>query len=377
MIIRFSTNLKCFNSNTKRKPELEATGRIILPNSILNIISGLEYEQDIMLFRIRNEEEETEVYAGVINFTMPEGEICTPTWMMDFLRCNDNDNVTVSFVTLPVATKIVLQPYSRIYNAIKYLDLQSILEYNLRRYPCLTQGAVISIEFNSRVYLFKILKTEPTNGVKIYQSNVDCDIVPSIYNFLHHWNEPDSDSSDDDSILPIEKVGYTIRGNKVKSIETPKPIHSTLFQRENDRIHNPKLVQKNIDDYNNEILPPKPPQPQKTNPYFSGKSQTIKRHRDTGIHYYYLELEKSTKKNIPVIASKPINKKLIEKAKNSTNPNPYKKPNIVQQNICPNFFQGNGRYINERQELNQPISLHINPICCILGKVIEFSFDTI
>lgn len=365
MNIRFLTNLKCFNCNTKRLPELETTGRIILPNSILSKIAYLEYDQDIMLFQIRNETNKTEVCAGVLTFTMPEGEVCTPAWMMESLGCNDNDDVVVSFVTLPVATKIVLQPYSKNFDLNRGLNIGVILEYYLCSYPCLTEGTVISIKFNYRIFRFKILKTEPTNCVKIHKSDVECDIVPSIYNYSHCWNEQDSDSSDDDDIpLPIEKIGHTLRGRIVKSIEIPKPKHSTFIQRENERIHNPKIVQKkNIDD---EILPPKP-QPKKTNVFFSGKGRTLASKPNTRIHYYYLEFEKCKTNNMPYIVSALNNKKLIEKARNSTNPNPYQKPNIVQNK----FFQGKGRFIHERKELNQLVLLNINPICVIVGKRID------
>ncbi|KAK8890190.1 hypothetical protein M9Y10_034960 [Tritrichomonas musculus] len=279
MNIRFSDTYRCFSSATAGKPELEETDRILLPDDALNSIyqAGYDNNHGIMLFCIRNIHRGTEVYAGVENFTMPQGQVCLPYWIMEFLQCNDNDLVNISLTTLPRATRALFQPLDSSFFNIP--SPKVVLEYTLRTHPCLTQGTIIIIKFNNKSYRLKVLKTEPASAVQAFKADIICDFATPMNEFKHHWNEPDTDSSDEE-LAPIVKKGQTISGKVVEETETPKPLHSTYAQRENDRLHGNVFRTKEIVQ-GQEILPPKPREKSSKKEdkvdYFDGQGHIVKK----------------------------------------------------------------------------------------------------
>lgn len=277
--IHFADTYRCLSSAAMGRPDLEEGGRILLPDDALNSIysAGYDNSSGIMLFCIRNVNRGTEAYAGVENFTMPQGQVCLPYWLMEFLQCKDSDIVNVSLTRLPQATKAVFQPLSSIFYQIPNPGV--VLEFTLRAHPCLTQGTIIIIKFNNRVYKLKVLKTEPKAAVQIFKNDVVCEFAPAIDEFKHHWNEPDIDSSDEE-FVPQVKKGKTLNGKEVEIVETPKPIHSTFAQRENDRLHGNVFRTKEIVQ-GQEILPPKPPEKSNSKEnktkYLEGQGHIIKK----------------------------------------------------------------------------------------------------
>lgn len=257
--IHFSDTYRCLSSAIMDRSELEETGRILLPDDAMNSLLREGYDADsnrVMFFCIKNNVRGTEAYAGVQDFTMPPGQVCLPYWLMEFLQCKEGDIVNVSFVRLPRATKAVFQPLSS--NFYQIPNPGVVLEYTLRAHPCLTQGSTIIIKFNNKVYRLKVLKTEPKKGVQIFKNDVVCEFAPAFDEFVHHWKEPDLDSSDGD-LTPQVKTGRTLKGKVIQVTETLKPRHSTYAQRENDRLHGNIFRTREIVQ-GQEIAPPKPPE---------------------------------------------------------------------------------------------------------------------
>lgn len=279
MNIRFTDTYRCLSAAACGRPELEETSRMLLPEDAINSIvnAGYDFERNqVMFFCVRNIDKGTEAYANVQEFTMRPGQACLPYWLMEFLQCQENDLVNITFTNLPIATTAVLQPLSSTFFQIP--DLGVVLEYTFRLHFCLTQGTIIVIKFNNKIYRLKVLKTEPKNGVKIYKSDVAVEFAPAIDEFKHSWNEPDIDSEDGD-IQPQVKKGRNMKGEEVTFTEELKPLHSTFAQREEQRLHGNVFRTKEIVQ-GQEIDPPKPPDDSKKKvekKAFEGQGHVIKK----------------------------------------------------------------------------------------------------
>ena len=254
MANHFSDTFRCFSSVFFGVSNLDHSGRIVLPEQVLNeIIQRFEATtSEVMIFEIRNNRLGISVYAGVKDFTMTPGQVCAPRWIMEYLQINDGDPVMISLTNLPKATRALFQPLDSAF--FKITNQRVVLEHNLRSYPCLTQGTILPIDFNNVVYKLKVLKTEPKNAVLTLKADVICDFAQAADKFDHHWNEPDTDSSDEEGNIKI-RTGRTLGGRQVN--DKPKPLHSTLAQREYDRMHGNVFRTREIV-AGQEILPPKP-----------------------------------------------------------------------------------------------------------------------
>lgn len=249
-----SETLRAYSPAFYDHADLEKTGRILLPESILNaIMTRYDRPPEVMIFSIRNQKAGIACFAGVQEFKTQQGHVCMPFWMMDYLRINEGDPVIINLTTLPTATRALFQPQDS--NFLKLPNTKVILEYTLRSHPCLTQGTIINIYFNNKVYKLKVLKTEPQRAVQILRADVVCDFATPVNEFDHKWNQSDTDSSDDEESRRV-RIAHTIGGQKY--IEKPKPIRSTLAQREKERRTKPDLVGVKRFEAGEEILPPKP-----------------------------------------------------------------------------------------------------------------------
>ncbi|KAH0789535.1 ubiquitin fusion degradation protein [Histomonas meleagridis] len=254
----FNDNFRC-KCVLSIRPELEQSARILLPESVLDTIMQRNQHISVMFFAIRNTALGISVYAGVDSFTAQQGTVFIPFWMMEYLQVNEDNTVRVSLTSLVPATRALFQPQDDAF--LNLPNPRVILEYSLRQHPCLTQGTILNIEFNNKIYRLKVLKTEPKSAVQILHADVICDFATPVNQFDHKWNEPDTDSSDEELNQKVQ-VGRTLRGETFTT--KPTPIHSTFEKREAERRRGNKFTVTRIED-GREILPPKPKE-KKTKP---------------------------------------------------------------------------------------------------------------
>ena len=269
----YSDRLRALSPGAFDCPDLEETGQIRLPESVLHAVMQGDAMPSVMLFQIRNPRLSTVISAGVRDFAIPPGQCCIPYWMMEYLQIGEGDTVVVSLTDLPTATRALFQPQDS-----KFLDLPNpkvVLEFTLRRYPCLTQGTMLKINFNKKVYNLKVLKTEPAKAVATLHADVICDFATPVNEFDHNWCKSDTDSSDEDMVKPM--VGRTLAGGTV--VTTPKPLRSTFAQREQERRTKPNVAGVTRIEAGREILPPKPKEAirkKKAVQKFVGEAKTLK-----------------------------------------------------------------------------------------------------
>ena len=173
------------------RPELEKTGKILLPESFLDRIMRLGQGQQIMLFVIRNTHSQQEIAAGVESFTSDIATVIIPKWMMKFIDITDNDRVQVTFQKFPTGTSVTFQPLKSAFFDLP--DFRVILEHCLRQFPCFTQGSIIPIHFNNQIYDIKVLKTEPQKMVSCFHADMVTELAMALDTFDHHWGEEEDE----------------------------------------------------------------------------------------------------------------------------------------------------------------------------------------
>jgi ubiquitin fusion degradation protein 1 len=163
------------------RPELEDSGKIILPPRALGVISQLNLQYPLM-FEVANEKFRDRVtHAGVLEFTAEEGRVYIPYWMMQNVRLEPNDIVKIESRTLKGATFVRLQPQS-----VEFLDIsnpRAVLEQKLRNYSALTEGDTILFLYNKKEYFLQVLEIQPktpNKAVSIVETDVKVDFAPPI-----------------------------------------------------------------------------------------------------------------------------------------------------------------------------------------------------
>ena len=171
-------SFRCQSMSTGRYQSSNYAGKIILPQSALAKLSSLHIAYP-MLFELNNDSADRFTHAGVLEFTAPEGRIFIPEWMMRQLEVHDGDIINVKSTALPLGTFLKIQPQS-----VDFLDIsdpKAVLENALRQYAALTQGAIIAIKYNNKVYELLCMEIKPdTNahkGITIIETDLSVDFA--------------------------------------------------------------------------------------------------------------------------------------------------------------------------------------------------------
>ena len=164
-------------------------GKIILPESVLQLIERNNIRRPILLFSVKNPITNHEVAAGVESFNSDPVSCVLPKWMMETINVEENDKVIVSFVDLPSAETLTLQPLTSNFPSA----VQTVLQVALRPFPCLTIGSILPLSIFNKIFQVKVLDAQPSKMVSTFNVDVNVEMFPSpdkIQEFLtHHWGE--------------------------------------------------------------------------------------------------------------------------------------------------------------------------------------------
>eukprot|EP00126_Sphaerothecum_destruens_P006296 Sdes_comp19299_c0_seq2m10380 len=124
-----------------------------------------------MLFQLFNEGSANRMsHCGVLEFIADEGKVYLPYWLMQNLALEEGSLVRVKSATLPVGTYAKFQAQST-----DFLDIwnpKAVLENALRSFACLTEGDMIAIDYNNKIYELSVLETKPKSAISI----IECDM---------------------------------------------------------------------------------------------------------------------------------------------------------------------------------------------------------
>lgn len=127
-------------------------GQILLPQSVLHDISSMNLVYPLQ-FILRSHKGKS-THCGVLEFVADEGQAVLPQWMMEQLKLDPWDMVTLQTVVLPKAEFIRLRPRQSAF--IELHDPRAVLETRLTKYSALSKGDTISIHYCDTEYKLDI-----------------------------------------------------------------------------------------------------------------------------------------------------------------------------------------------------------------------------
>ncbi|KAI8807578.1 ubiquitin fusion degradation protein 1 [Cladochytrium replicatum] len=153
-------------------------GKVILPPSALAKLSGLNIQYP-MLFELTNSSRSKATHAGVLEFIAEEGKVYVPRWMMQTLLLEEGDVVRVSNTSLPLGTFVKIQPQST--DFLDITDPKAVLENAFRNFTTLTEGDIITIKYNNKMYDILVMETKPGGkGISIIETDLEVDFAPPL-----------------------------------------------------------------------------------------------------------------------------------------------------------------------------------------------------
>ncbi|PUZ58004.1 hypothetical protein GQ55_5G475200 [Panicum hallii var. hallii] len=169
---------RCLSMSLLNKENVDEDGNwVIMPPSALDRLSRLNVDYP-MLFQIQNPSTERVTHCGVHEFVAEEGFIHMPTRLMAHLGVQENELVLVRNTLLPTATFVKLQPHTT-----DFLDVshhKEMLEYNFRKFICLTAGETIVVTEGERRYYLDVLEARPADAVRTIDTDCAVDFAPPL-----------------------------------------------------------------------------------------------------------------------------------------------------------------------------------------------------
>ncbi|EJD02407.1 UFD1-domain-containing protein [Fomitiporia mediterranea MF3/22] len=161
------------------RTNLSYGGKIIMPPSALANLTNLDLESPWM-FKLSNPANPAaSTHAGVLEFIAEEGCVHLPYWMMKTLNLNEGDPIRITGAELPKGQFVKLQP-----QAVHFLEIsdpKAVLEHALRNFSALTQGDIIAISYNSIVFDFLVMESQPGGeGINIIDTDLEVDFAPPV-----------------------------------------------------------------------------------------------------------------------------------------------------------------------------------------------------
>jgi ubiquitin fusion degradation protein 1 len=195
----FEEDYRCYSTSFMQgndKPDIHYGGKVIMPSSALDKLSRLNIAYP-MLFELINEQENRKTHAGVLEFTAEEGRIYLPNWMMQTLLIQEGSIIKIKNTSLPLGTFVKIQPQS-----VDFLNIynpKAVLEKTLTNFSALTEGDIITINYNEKFYDIEILEIKPKGpGISVVETDLEVDFAAPV-----GYKEPEPESKPQSSNASI------------------------------------------------------------------------------------------------------------------------------------------------------------------------------
>ncbi|KAK4058800.1 ubiquitin fusion degradation protein [Microbotryomycetes sp. JL221] len=151
-------------------------GKIVMPPSALEELTGLDIELPID-YEISNPAvPDLKTHVGVLEFIAQEGTVNLPQWVMDQLRLNEGDPIRLQGARFPKGKMIKIQPQS--VDFLEISDPKAVLEQALRNFSCLSAGDIIEIGYQSLTFRILIMEiTPPGPAISVIDTDIEVDFA--------------------------------------------------------------------------------------------------------------------------------------------------------------------------------------------------------
>lgn len=167
---------------------------------------------------------------------------------MKLLKLSDGDIIKVTNITLPIGSKITIQPQS-----VDFLDIDDpkfALEQSLGTFSALTLDDIIAIKYNNKVYELRVIDAEPSNeGISIIETDLQVEFVPPL-----GYKEPERSSYS--SYGGMGGGGKSLAGSLGSSLLTGSPSSSSgfvSFSGASNKLNTSKPNESGTDESNGKI----------------------------------------------------------------------------------------------------------------------------
>ncbi|CAO2209025.1 unnamed protein product [Urochloa humidicola] len=171
---------RCLSTSLLNKEHLDEDGNfVIMPPSALDRLNRLNISYP-MLFQIQNPAGAPELatHCGVLEFVADEGYIHMPGRLMARLGVQEKGMVLVRSAKLPTATYVKLRPHTTDFIGVSHH--KELLEYNFRKFQCLTAGETIAVAEGDRRFHLDLLEARPADAVCTIDTDCEVDFAPPL-----------------------------------------------------------------------------------------------------------------------------------------------------------------------------------------------------
>ncbi|KAJ3383379.1 ubiquitin fusion degradation protein [Lobulomyces angularis] len=177
---RFEKTYRCYSilcmQGNPKVLDIQNGGKIFLPPSALLAIQSMQV-QFPLTFHLSNHKETNlkSTHAGVLEFNAEEGRVYVPQWLMVQLMLNEGDLIKVKYSALPLGTYVKIQAQS--VDFLEIHDHRAVLEKAFRNYGTLTEGDIITINYNNRTYDILVMETKPKGAISIVETDLQTEFA--------------------------------------------------------------------------------------------------------------------------------------------------------------------------------------------------------
>ena len=209
----YKSKLICFSYNCSSQPDhvvsqVRYSNKILLPEETLRSLMKKKYNPPFF-FKIENIDMKYGQVCGVQEFSAPPGVVHLPYHIMESIGISEGQHVEIKLASPVKGTYIKIQPHTTSF--INLSNPKSLLEKVLsEKYPVLTEGHTITIEYLKKVFYVDIVKTEPAPVIDILNVNLNVDF----------------DKPFDYQQTQIKEQNMDIKNNENNTLTHPKQIIS-------------------------------------------------------------------------------------------------------------------------------------------------------
>jgi ubiquitin fusion degradation protein 1 len=174
----YKSKLICFSYNCSSQPDhvvsqVRYSNKILLPEETLRSLMKKKYNPPFF-FKIENIDMKYGQVCGIQEFSAPPGVVHLPYHIMESIGISEGQHVEIKLASPVKGTYIKIQPHTTSF--INLSNPKALLEKVLsEKYPVLTEGHTIAIEYLNKVFYIDIVKTEPAPVIDILNVNLNVD----------------------------------------------------------------------------------------------------------------------------------------------------------------------------------------------------------
>lgn len=231
----YTSKLICFSYNCSSQPEnvvsqVKYSNKVLLPEEILRSLMKKKHNPPFF-FKIENIDMKYGQVCGVQEFSAPPGVVHVPYHIMEGLGISEGQHVEIKLASPVKGTYIKIQPHTTSF--INLSNPKALLEKVLsEKYPVLTEGHTIAIEYENKVFHIDIVKTEPAPVIDILNVNLNVDFEQP----LDYVEPVVNEKMEVEDIERVEHLKPIIRENAIKKYKKTDSYDMQKFPGKGNRL---------------------------------------------------------------------------------------------------------------------------------------------